>query len=214
MAVATIFAPVPKRFSSRTSPMRTTAGADRELTAFIASNSSSRGMARSVLQGMTPPSTVGAVVADILPYLGVQRNYTEDDAAGQSIVIENLTGLPLKEAEKLLRSRNLTARIIGTGETVTGQIPAVGQTVPGMSEVLLYLGETVPETTVEVPDFSGMNRAQATAAAGKLGLYILVTGNDGISPKVVVTLQDIPAGTEVSAGTTIQLQFTDTGARD
>ena len=185
-----------------------------EYIVLVALDTPSRATGIYISGGVMAAPTVGAVMADILPYLGVQRNYTEDDAAGQSIVIENLTGLPLKEAEKLLRSRNLTARIIGTGETVTGQIPAVGQTVPGMSEVLLYLGETIPETTVEVPDFSGMNRAQATAAAGKLGLYILVTGNDGISPKVVVTLQDIPAGTEVSAGTTIQLQFTDTGARD
>ena len=185
-----------------------------EYIVLVALDTPSRATGIYISGGVMAAPTVGAVMADILPYLGVQRNYTEDDAAGQSIVIENLTGLPLKEAEKLLRSRNLTARIIGTGETVTGQIPAVGQTVPGMSEVLLYLGETVPETTVKVPDFSGMNRAQATAAAGKLGLYILVTGNDGISPKVVVTLQDIPAGTEVSAGTTIQLRFTDTGARD
>ena len=55
---------------------------------------------------------------------------------------------------------------------------------------------------------------QAAAAAGQLGLYILVTGSDEIAPKVVVTLQDIPAGTQVAAGATIQLQFTDTGVRD
>jgi hypothetical protein len=59
-----------------------------------------------------------------------------------------------------------------------------------------------------------MNRAQATAAAGELGLYVLVTGSSELSPNIVATLQDIPAGTEVPAGTTIQLQFTDTGARD
>ena len=153
-------------------------------------------------------------MADILPYLGVQRNYAENDAAGQTIVMENLTGLTSKEAEKLLKSQSLTARFIGTGETVTGQIPAAGQTVPGMSEILLYLDETAPEVTAEVPDFSGMNRAQAVAAAGERGLYILVTGSSELSPNIVVTLQDIPAGTEVPAGTTIQLQFTDTGARD
>ena len=185
-----------------------------EYIVLVALDTPSRATGIYISGGVMAAPTVGAVMADILPYLGVQRNYTEDDAAGQSIVIENLTGLPLKEAEKLLRSRNLTARIIGTGETVTGQIPAVGQTVPGMSEVLLYLGETIPETTVEVPDFSGMNRAQATAAAGELGLYVLVTGSSDLSPNIVVTLQDIPAGTEVPAGTTIQLQFTDTGARD
>ena len=59
-----------------------------------------------------------------------------------------------------------------------------------------------------------MNRAQAAAAAGELGLYILVTGNTAISPKVLATLQDIPAGTQVRVGSTVQLQFTDTGARD
>ena len=67
---------------------------------------------------------------------------------------------------------------------------------------------------VQVPDFTGMNRAQAAAAAGELGLYVLMTGNDGISAKVVVTSQKIPAGTEVPTGTTIQLEFTDTEARD
>ena len=185
-----------------------------EYIVLVALDTPSRATGIYISGGVMAAPTVGAVMADILPYLGVQRNYTEDDAAGRSIVMENLTGLSPKEAESLLKSQNLTARIIGTGETVTGQIPAVGQTVPGMSEVLLYLGENVPETTVEVPDFSGMNRAQAAAAAGELGLYILGTGNDGISPKVVVTLQDIPAGTEVLAGTTIQLQFTDPGARD
>ena len=185
-----------------------------EYIVLVALDTPSRATGIYISGGVMAAPTVGAVMADILPYLGVQRNYTENDAAGQTIVMENLVGLTGKEAEKLLKTQTLTARVIGNGETVTGQIPAAGQTVPGMSEVLLYLGETAPEETVEVPDFSGMNRAQAAAAAGQLGLYILVTGSSEISPKVVVTLQDIPAGTQVSAGTTIGLQFTDTGARD
>ena len=128
--------------------------------------------------------------------------------------MEDLSGMTPKDAEKLLKSQNLTARFLGSGETVTGQIPAAGQTVPGASQVLLYLGENAPEVTVEVPDFFGMNRAQAAAAAGERGLYVLVAGSDEISAKIVVTSQDTPAGTQVRAGTTIQLQFADTGARD
>ena len=153
-------------------------------------------------------------MADILPYLGVQRNYTENDAAGQTIVMENLTGLTSKEAEKLLKAQSLTARFIGTGETVTGQIPAVGQTVPGMSEVLLYLDEKVPETMVEVPDFSGMNRAQATEAAGELGLYILPEGNLSEGTRITAAQQSIPKDTAVPVGTTVQLTFTDMAAKD
>ena len=144
--------------------------------------------------------TVGAVMADILPYLGVERHYPEDHIASQEIIVDDFTGMTRNETQKLLKTKNLTGRFVGSGETVTGQIPAAGKPVPGGSQVLIYLG--------------GMNRAQAAAAAGELGLYVLMTGNDGISAKVVVTSQKTPAGTEVPTGTTIQLEFTDTGARD
>ena len=187
---------------------------DPEYIVLVALDTPSRATGIYISGGVMAAPTVGAVMADILPYLGVQRNYTEEDAPGQRIVMEDLSGMTPKDAEKLLKSQNLTARFLGSGETVTGQIPAVGQTVPGASQVLLYLGENAPEVTVEVPDFSGMNRAQAAAAAGERGLYVLVAGSDEISTKVVVTSQDTPAGTQVAAGTTIQLQFADTGARD
>ena len=185
-----------------------------EYIVLVALDTPSRATGMYISGGVMAAPTVGAVMADILPYLGVQRNYTENDAVGQMVVLEDMSGLNREDAQKLLKSQGLTARILGNGETVTGQIPAAGQTVPGASEVLLYMGEEVPEMTVGVPDFSGMNRAQAAAAAGQLGLYVLVIGSNEISPEVVVTLQDIPAGTQVASGTTIQLQFTDTGARD
>ena len=65
-----------------------------------------------------------------------------------------------------------------------------------------------------MPDLVGMTRQQASDAAGALGLYILVTGNQEVSTRVVATAQSIPAGEMAPAGTTIQLEFTDTGARD
>ena len=97
---------------------------------------------------------------------------------------------------------------------MTAQIPAPGEAVPGGSQVLLYLGEMPEQTLVKVPDFSGMNRAQATDAAGKLGLFILASGNTEISPHVTVAAQDIPSGTEVPLGSTITLHFTDNTSRD
>ena len=76
------------------------------------------------------------------------------------------------------------------------------------------LGQTPEPETVKVPDFYGMNRQQASDAAGALGLYILVTGNDEISTGVTVTAQNVAKDTEVPAGTTITLVFADTAARD
>ena len=187
---------------------------DPEYIVLVALDTPSRETGLYISGGVMAAPTVGAVMADILPYLGVARNYTEEDIAGQTVIMEDFTGMTAGEAEKLLKGQNLTAVFSGTGETITGQIPAAGQELPGGSQVILYLGEEPEEQNVEVPDFTGMNRQQAADGAGLLGLYVLVTGNDEISANVVVTAQNIPAGTSVPVGTTIQLEFTDTGARD
>ena len=119
-----------------------------------------------------------------------------------------------EDAEKALKAQSVTPKFIGEGDTVTAQVPAHGQTVPGGSEILLYLGEAPPERMVEVPDFTGMNRGQASDAAGALGLYILISGNPSVDQTVIVTAQSIAPGTKVPAGTTIRLEFTDTQLRD
>ena len=97
---------------------------------------------------------------------------------------------------------------------MTGQLPAPGQSIPGGSAVLLYLGEAAGEEMVSGPDLFGMHRQQAAEAAGRLGLYVLVTGNSEVSPTVTVTAQNIAKDTQVPMGTTITLEFTDTTARD
>lgn len=187
---------------------------DPEYIVLVALDTPSRTTGIYISGGVMAAPTVGAVMADILPYLGVERAYSEEEIAGKEIVLEDLTGLTGDAAERKLKEENLKANFSGTGETVTGQIPAAGQTIPGGSEVLLYLGEEPETRTAEVPDFVGMNRREATDAAGKLGLYILVKGNSEISPTVTVTSQSHAKETQVPVGTTITLQFTDLGARD
>ena len=187
---------------------------DPEYIVLVALDTPSRSTGIYISGGVMAAPTVGAVMADILPYLGVEQHYPEDNIASHVVVLEDLTGMTREETEKYLKQREMTACFVGTGEAVTGQIPAAGKSVPGGSQVLIYLGEDVPEAMVQVPDFSGMNRARAVAAAGELGLYIHHTGCSENTPEVVVTLQDIPAGTSVPAGTTIRLEFTDTGVRD
>ena len=187
---------------------------DPEYIVLVALDTPSRETGIYISGGVMAAPTVGAVMADILPYLGVERTFSEEEIAGKEIVMEDLTDLTAADAERKLKEIGLTAKFSGSGETVTGQIPAVGQTVPGGSEVLLYLGEEPAEELAAVPDFTGMNRQQAADAAGKLGLYILVTGNDAISTTVTATAQNIPADTQVPMGTTITLEFADTTARD
>ncbi len=187
---------------------------DPEYLVLVALDTPSRTTGIYISGGVMAAPTVGAVMGDILPYLGVERSFSPEEIQGKTLVIEDMTGLTEAEVERKLKEMSLTARFAGEGETITGQIPAPGQTVPGGSEILLYLGQEAGERTVEVPDFVGLNRQQASEEAGKLGLYILVTGNDELSPAVTVTSQSIPKGTQVQAGTTVTLEFTDTAARD
>ena len=128
--------------------------------------------------------------------------------------MEEFTGMTAAEAQKVLNQQGLTVQFSGQADTVSGQIPAAGQPVPGSSQVLLYLGEEPDEQMVAVPDFLGMNRAQAEETAGKLGLYILAAGNPGLMPSVTVAQQSVAKDSQVPAGTTITLTFTDSTARD
>jgi len=187
---------------------------DPEYIVLVALDTPSRSTGIYISGGVMAAPTVGAVMADILPYLGVKQQFPEGDVAGKTVIMEDITGLSRKEAETLLKEQSLTARFIGEGDAVTGQIPAAGEAVPGGSQVLLYLGEKPPEQTVAVPDFLGMNRQKASDEAGKLGIYILAAGNDRVAPSVTVTAQDIPAGTQVPVGTTIKLTFTDNKVAD
>ena len=187
---------------------------DPEYIVLVALDTPSRSTGIYISGGVMAAPTVGAVLSDILPYLGVSRNFTADEIQGRTVVVEDMTGLTRAEAEKKLKEQTLSASVSGAGDTVTGQIPAAGQTVPGGSQVILYLGQTAPEEMVCVPDCTGMNRQQAADAAGKLGLYVLVSGNDEIAGNIVAVAQDIPPGTQVPAGKTVQVTFADPAARD
>ena len=187
---------------------------DPEYIVLVALDTPSRQTGIYISGGVMAAPTVGAVMEDILPYLGVGRNYTEEDAAGRVVVLEDMTGMTAKEADALLKKSGLTAQTVGTGDTVTAQIPAAGQSVPGDSQVILYYGQEPEERYVAVPDFIGMTRQQASDAAGALGLYILASGNTGTDPKITVTAQSEAKDTQVPVGTTIRLEFADTKAAD
>ena len=182
---------------------------DPEYIVLAALDTPSRTTGIYISGGVMAAPTVGAIMADILPYLGVQRQ-TE----GEPFLLENLSGKTVKEVKTLLKDQKITVTAVGDGETVTGQLPAAGQTVLPGGEVLLYLGESVPRRTVQVPDFRGMNRQQASDAAGRLGLFIQPMGCTDLVPQVTVCSQSEAPGTELAAGSTITLQFADGAARD
>ena len=182
---------------------------DPEYIVLAALDTPSRSTGIYISGGVMAAPTVGAIMADILPYLGVERT-----AEAEAVPLDDLAGLTLEEARKLVKAQKLTVTSLGEGQTITAQLPAAGEQVLPGSEVLVYLGDGEGERMVAVPDFTGMNRQQASQAAGKLGLFVIAAGNQEESPQVTVCGQKEPAGTELPVGSAVTLQFADPTARD
>lgn len=183
---------------------------DPEYIVLCALDTPSRETGIYISGGVMAAPTVGAVMGEILPYLGVAKTDPPQEVAAAPL--EDYTGMAAKDAEKLLKELGLEPVLSGAGETVADQLPSPGQSAAPGSQVILYLNETPEGTTV--PDFLGMNRQQAGDAAGKAGLRVSITGNSETAPQVVVTAQTPAAGEQVPWGSEVLLQFTDTQARD
>lgn len=164
--------------------------------------------------GIMAAPTVRDVFTDILPYLGVNPDYSADDITAVNVSVPNTVGLTPEQAEIVLKERNLTYRTVGEGETVVGQIPAVGAEVPGNSKIVLYMETEAPTDLVEVPDFRGMTVHWANQSAADRGLYLQSRGTDKAEGYIYVTYQDLEPGTEVPRGTTVSVEFTNNAVTD
>lgn len=187
---------------------------DPEYIVLVALDTPSRSTGLYISGGVMAAPTVGAVLEDILPYLGVHRSYATGDPAGQSVIVPDFTGLNATGAQRLAKEKTLVPVQKGDASCVTGQIPAPGTQVSGKSEVLLYFGQMQNETEVTVPDFLGLNMLQAQQLAEKYGLYILAEGNTAEKEIVTVVSQSWAAGTRVPFGTVLRLRFANTGVQD
>lgn len=187
---------------------------DPRYVVLVALDTPSKSTGLYISGGIMAAPTVSGVFEDILPYLGVEPEYSEGDMSRVTVRMPNVKDLTESEAASILSSASLTYRIIGEGTKVVSQIPAYGKQLPGNSVVLLYMDDSMPTGQVEVPNLSGMTVAQATQALADAGLYIRAKGTDSTGSHVVATYQDIAAGTKVERGRMVTVMFTDTTAQD
>ncbi len=152
------------------------------------------------------------IMGEVLPYLGIEAKYTEEEYENLDLVSPTVTGITLEEAYAQLEAMELDYSVIGVEEDgkaiVTQQIPESGSPVPKGGKVVLYTKEYSEEDVmVEVPDFKGMDIANANYLAGISQVQISLSG--AVSDSATVSLQDISAGERVKQGTVITLTFLD-----
>ncbi|MBQ4612071.1 MAG: PASTA domain-containing protein [Clostridia bacterium] len=156
--------------------------------------------------------TIAAPVAQkildsILPYMGIEPEYTTEELANLSRVTPNLENNSVASANTKLANIGLKATVIGNGSTVLKQIPAAGQSIPAGGTVLLYTDDT-ENITVTVPDFTGKSVTQVNTLASSLGLNVRIQGlSVGGGTSAESSAQSVAAGTVVPKGTVVQVNF-------
>ena len=85
--------------------------------------------------GQMAAPLAGQLIANVLDYLGVERQYTQAEAVAADVSVPKVVGYDLETAKTALKRKNLTCRTVGEGDVVTGQIPAAGASIPGNSTV-------------------------------------------------------------------------------
>ena len=178
----------------------------------VALDTPSPGTGFRISGGVMATAVVRDIFSDTLLYLGVQPDYTDVDMKTVNVQMPDVRDLTESEAATELAAVSLTHIVVGSGETVTGTIPAPGEMLPGNSEVILYMGEPVPTDKVKVPDLSGLTMAQANQMLANSGLYLQTKGSNLYY--ATVTDQDYAPDAEVARGTTITVELTDNSVVD
>ena len=188
---------------------------DPQVMMLITMDSPSRSTGTYVSGGQMVAPTSSSVMSEILPYLGIQREYADENLAGADTTVPNCVGSTLEEAKSKLKAAGFTCKTVGSGAAVTDQTPVGGAIIPGSATVILYMGEKKPDTLCTVPNVVHMSASAANQAMTNAGVIMKVTGTTTASSGNVYAIsQSVPAGTQVAAGTVISVQFGDNSVLD
>lgn len=155
--------------------------------------------------GQMAAPVVGKMMADILPYLGYEPEYTDAELENIDRPVPEVAGVSLAEAQRALTESGFKPRIIGEGDTVTDQLPRSGVVIASGSEVLLYAGQSPAPTQETMPDVRGLSYAEAVERLGDIGVYLSSGNSSTDAANLIVSGQSIAPGTAVEHGTVVDV---------
>lgn len=155
--------------------------------------------------GQMAAPTVGKMFADILPYMGIETVYDADELEKIDKAVPELEGLSVDDARTKLSESGFECRLIGSGGTVTDQLPAANAVIADGSTVIIYAGSEPSAGLETMPDLRNMSYAEAAAELSKYGLFARTDTVISASDSQRVFSQSIVPGTPVKHGTIIEV---------
>ncbi|UOO36953.1 PASTA domain-containing protein [Oscillospiraceae bacterium CM] len=159
--------------------------------------------------GVMAAPVVGQILSDVLPYLGIKPVYTDEEQKELDIIVPKANDKSVEEATKMMENLGLTVKVVGSGATVTDQLPMANAAVAPGSQIILYAGAQKPTNTVTVPDLHEMSFAEAKRALSAVGLYIKSGGVLSTSPNALVSMQSISKNEQVTVGSVVEVTLVD-----
>ncbi len=148
-----------------------------------------------------------AIMEEILPYLGVEAVYTEEEYNSIRTTVPSVVGQSVDEATSALENANLSTRVVGEGETVVAQNPLGGSVSPTEGTVVLYTQENYEPEQVTVPTLTGMGVSGVLSTAASAGVNVEIVGAVSGYAGAVSYRQDVDPETKVNRGTVIRVIF-------
>ena len=157
--------------------------------------------------GTVAAPVVSRILADVLPYLGVEPQYDDDELETVAYNISSYIGDTVTDAKAKIIKDDYKYEVVGSGLTVIKQVPKAGESLAHGGTIVLYTDETTTGKTI-VPNVIGMTPSVANKTLVDSGLNITVVGTspDHIDSAVAVT-QSVSAGDTVEKGTVITVDF-------
>ena len=181
---------------------------DPQVAVLVILDSPDRTSGLNISGGSMVAPTVGNILADILPYLGVEE---AGGSASFNVAVPNVRSATVADAKAQLQSLGFAVQVRGDGDVVTDQAPVGNLKIVEGSTVILYAGEEKPTELVTVPDMTGKSFRAAKQYFEAFGLFIKSAGVMPSDSKTIeVQRQSISPGETVNFGTVVEIGLIDT----
>lgn len=155
--------------------------------------------------GLIAAPVAGDVLSDVLPYLGIQPQYTEEELATIEVTVPGVLDKESDAAVSELTRAGFKYKLVGGAGRVENQNPSSGSQIPKDGTVILYTNGASPSNNCVVPDLNGLTLANAKRELEDMGLNIRVTGNTNAGS--VVCMQEPVAGSKAAGGSIVTVKL-------
>ena len=159
--------------------------------------------------GQMAAPTVGKIFADILPYMGIKRELSEDELAAADKTVPDVTGMSIEKAQAALKESGFESRVIGSGDTVNDQLPKSRSLIAAGSTVIIYAGAQPSPSLETMPDVSGLSYSEAARLLNGYGLFISTDMPVSDPDTQRVSSQSVKPGASVRHGVIVEVALLD-----